>query len=134
MKILKIDSTGKRFAGSVAESEIEAGVLSGVLNINFDYADLVYSSPVPIGVVPAGKTIHRVVVDVQNVFDGSAVITVGDSVGNASLMIHDEVDLSVADKFTSEPDLKYNVDTAFRIYVVSGSPTMGLANIKIYYQ
>lgn len=132
-KILKINqTTGERTAGVVAFDEIEAGVLSGVLVQLFDFSDL--ASAFVVGVVPIGKSVYRVAVDVVSAFDNNAIVTVGDDIGEARLMLSDELDLTVADRFTSEPDYVTEADTTFKIYPVSGTPTVGSGIIKIYYQ
>lgn len=134
-KILKINqTTGERLAGEVAFDEIEAGVLSGVIIADFNYNDLVLSSPVTAGIVPDGKTIHRCEVEVLTAFDSNVKITVGDPIGNASLMMIDEVELTVVARYATEPDLTQTADTTFKIYRSSGSPTVGTGRIKIYYQ
>jgi len=133
--IQKIDPiTGQQYAGAVAFDEVAYGVLSGVIILNFIASNITLSSPITAGVVPIGKTIYRCEVHVITAFDNAVIITVGDDVGNGSLMMTDEVDLTAIARYVSEPDINMIANTTFKIFRVSGSPTVGTAQIKIYYQ
>lgn len=135
-QLLKVDySSGElnRYAGKLKADEIDFGVLPGVIISDFDYNDL-NASPVITGIVPNGKTIHKCEVEIISAFDDEAKITVGDVIGNASLMTIDEVELTKEAKYLSEPGITVTSDTTYYIYLASGIPTIGNGKIKIYYQ
>lgn len=135
-KLQKIDYTSgvvKRYLGLLKSDEIEFGVLPGVIISDFDFNDL-NASPMITGIVPNGKTVHKCEVEVISAFDDDAKITVGDSVGHASLMTIDEVELTKEATYLNEPGLTTSLDTTYYIYLASGTPTIGTGKIKIYYQ
>jgi hypothetical protein len=81
-----------------------------------------------------GRRVLNVSIEVTQIFDGSPIISVGDTNDNSRLMSDDLVDLSTASTYTSLSDYVYSTeDTEINVYFSAGGATQGSAKIVITY-
>lgn len=117
--------TGQQFGGG---SRSSIALHSAV---HFGFADFTTGFKT-IGVVGANFIISRVVVEILTPFDGGAQITIGTQLSQGLLLTVIETDMSLPTSFESETSYLNPTSQTFSVYL-SGSPTVGSANVYLFY-
>jgi len=78
------------------------------------------ATPANIVDVPSGKTVFRVDVVILAPFDVASVLTIGDSSNNARLFGADDIDLTTAGTYQTNPAHSYSGITAINLYLALG--------------
>lgn len=93
------------------------------------------STTVLIGEVSSGARVSPVTVEVLTPFDGTPVLTVGDSGNTQRLMADQQLDLSVQGIYESQPAYQYTggADTEINVSFAANGATQGLARVTITY-
>ncbi len=93
------------------------------------------ATPATIVNAPAGKMVFKVEVILSTPFDAASVLTVGDSLDNARLFGADDIDLTVAGTYQTNPGFSYAGITAINVYLtLGGGVSTGNGLILIYIQ
>jgi hypothetical protein len=102
----------------------ELGLCCNDIEMPFSWGD---ATPAVIVVVPAGKTVFKVQVVLQNVFNGAAVgLTIGDSADNDRLLAAEHISLFDLATYETNPNYLYVTQTEVYLYIsVDGSNTQG---------
>ena len=115
--------------GTITNTEVlERSPLSFVIDI--DSLDVIAGSKV-IGTVPANKVILEATISIENIFDGSVTMSIGDSTNHSSVMEINYSDSATLGNYTVAVDSQYLSDTEISIYFTSIGCTMGNAKIII---
>lgn len=115
------------FTSSTIEIECGCGVIQ-----NFFYA-ADFPGPVTIGIVPAGSTIEKAVLEVHSPFDNSLQVSIGEDVAMARLMAVSDNRLDVTESFRAESGYLCPSDTTIKVYFVGIAPTVGVGRVLVYY-
>lgn len=89
--------------------------------------------PVVVGTIPAGRTIERTVLEIQSPFNGGALFTVGDSLAVARLLSTVDSRPSKSAVYAADSIYTYGADTAVRVYLAAGTPTLGVGRALVYF-
>lgn len=108
------------------------GTGTGNLQLGVDYPH--FPGPVLLGTLSAGKTVEKVVLEVNTAFDGGVRIIVGDAAAMGRLMPADANSPSITGVYVQESNYRYMADTEIYLYFVSGTmPTVGSLRALVYY-
>lgn len=93
------------------------------------------ATPAKIIDVPAGKMVFKIEVILSVPFDVASTLTIGDSLDNARLFGADDIDLTVAGTYQTNPGFTYTGITAINVYLaLGGGVSTGSGLILIYIQ
>ena len=92
-----------------------------------------WPGPVEIGKIAAGFVVDSVTVKVTSAFNGSASLTMGETLSQGNLVIAADVFLDVVSTYNIRPALSYATATVINAYLM-GSPTVGSCEIIVFYQ
>ncbi len=95
---------------------------------NVNYND---SSPVLLGNITAGTKTIITTFEVDTVFDGNAVITVGTSDDNSLLMSDSYAEIEVTGSYQTTGLFEFASDASLNIYVTQGGATAGTGKIIV---
>lgn len=98
---------------------------------SFDFQDFVSGSK-SIGVIGGNYLINRVVIEVTQVFDSGAQLSVGTAASHGLLMTTDENDLSLMTSVEKEPNYRNTISQTFSVFL-TGTPTQGQASVYLSY-
>lgn len=98
----------------------------------FSYTDITDGYKV-IDTIPIDAAIQAVALIINNGFDASVNITVGDDSNNSRLMSSADNIPTVVNTYSTQPNYIYTADTISKIYFPSGSSLTGSGTVIIYY-
>ena len=84
-----------------------------------------------LGQISAGYIVRETVVDIQEAFDGSTGITVGDMAAQARLQLLTDNNPELIHRYNVNNVYEYATDTDLYVFF-SGTPTMGRARVLAY--
>lgn len=106
---------------------------SAALIASFDWTDW-GAGLVAIGSVPAGRTVDKVKIIVDDVWNNNAKFTVGDAGDTSRLMPASASDPTFAYLYVEETFETYAVPTAVNLYFVGGlAPTQGTGRVMVQF-
>ena len=97
-----------------------------------EFTAAAWPGPVALGTVPADHLVRKAVVEILEVFDGGAAITVGDAVAQGRFQAVADNTPSRVFRYNHENDYRYDTDTAVAVYLPAGAPTVGRARVILY--
>jgi hypothetical protein len=77
--------------------------------------------------------VTSIAVTVGTIFNGSPLLTIGDSSDNDRLMTANEIDLGIADTYIAIPTHLYNAGSTVNAYYTAGGASAGSATILLTY-
>lgn len=95
-------------------------------NVNYNS-----SSPISLGTISSGTKTIITTFEVDTIFNGNAVVTVGTSGDNSLLMSDNYAEIEVAGSYQTINVLEFPSNTALNIYVTQGGATQGAGNILV---
>ena len=99
---------------------------------SFSFADVTPGGSILLGIVPAGTAVEENALVVGTPFDGGVEISVGDAAATARLMTKHQNDPSISNDYKRDVDFRYTADTEIYVYFISGTPTVGTAEVFVY--
>lgn len=103
----------------------------GSIGASFVAGDLAAGSLL-IGTVQPGTRIDRVALHIDQPFDGSIQLTVGDDAAQARLMAAAENAPGVTGRYAADVDHEYTAETDIKLYLAAGLPSVGAGQVIIY--
>ena len=95
-------------------------------NVNYNS-----SSPILLGNITAGTKTIITTFEVDTVFDGNAVVTIGTSSNNSLLMSDDYAEIEVAGTYQTTGLFEFTSNTELNIYVTQGGATQGSGKVLV---
>lgn len=119
----------------MSSSNITLSGGAGKLPLHFDgsVAPSDFPGPKTIGRLSAGFTVFLIIIDVVTAFDGSTTMTIGEDSAQGNLVTTSQVFMNLVGTYGIEINHKYTTLTDIKTFF-TGSPTVGSANITIFYQ
>jgi hypothetical protein len=87
---------------------------------------------VSLGQISAGYIVRETIVDIQEVFDGSVGITVGDMVAQGRLQVIADNNPTLVNRYNVNNVEEYATDTDLYVFFPAGTPTTGRARVLVY--
>jgi hypothetical protein len=114
---------------------VPGGVAGGIGNIQNTISFSHFFIPNPVGVIPAGRTVDKTVLQVLEAFDNDVQVSVGDvDAQGRFLTVNDSALGRVGDSFMVEIDYRYVADTTINVYFVGWLvPTQGRLRVVVYF-
>jgi hypothetical protein len=103
---------------------------SGRVDMNFAYGD---ATPEFIVLVPAGKLINAVQLTIFTGLASDATLSIGSTASPGELLDTTDNDPATVGVYTTEPGLKYLVDTPIYLTIVAGSSLAGNGAVTIFF-
>ena len=102
----------------------------GVLHFGFDFSD--HPGPVELGIVPAGRVVEKVVLEVLVAFDAGQV-TIGEDSAQARFLAASDSRLDLEAGFRRESGYLCPAPTTVKVYFSGPVPTVGIGRVLVYY-
>lgn len=120
----------------MAMGNASLGVKSSVgklpLHFDLNLTSSDWPGPKLVGKINPNFVVNAVSIEIVSPFDGSASITIGEDSAQANLVTISDVFLDQIETYNININHKYLLNTDIKIYM-TGSPSVGSANIYIYY-
>jgi hypothetical protein len=112
----------------ITKSQLDSVYTEAQFLSNVGYND---SSPILLGNITAGTKTIITTFEVNTVFDGNAVVTVGVSSDNGLLMSDSYAEIEVAGTYQTINTVEFASNTALNIYVTQGGATQGAGTVLV---
>jgi len=114
---------------------VPGGDIGGNANVQNTISFAHFAVPNPIGDVPAGRTVEKVVLQVLVAFDNEVQVSVGDAQAQGRfLTVNDTSLIKAGDSFMAESAYRYADTTTVNVYFVGWlAPTQGRLRVIVYF-
>jgi len=114
---------------------IPGALAGGNGNIQEIIPHSLFPAGVPIGVVEAGRTVEKVLLEVLESFDTPTQVTVGDDVAQARFMTVFDSNVRRAESYLAESGFRYTASTVVKLFFVDSPnpPTRGVLRVIVYF-
>lgn len=112
----------------VTKAQLDVVYTEAQFLANVNYND---SSPILLGNITAGTKTIITTFEVDSIFDGNAVITIGTDDDNSLLMSDDYAEIEVAGVYQTTGIFEFASNTSINVYVTQGGATAGAGKVLV---